>query len=154
MINADPQRLKKALENLLAVSLEAMPAGGLLTIRSAQRDGVVRFVIANNGADLGAESAARMFTPYDAGEHQASPGAGFGLAEVLAIVSDHGGKIRGGVGAWSGHDVSDGISGGVGDAAAPCRMRRRRPLRTEAEISEITPPAAEVADEEEAVARG
>ena len=93
-IHADPQRLRKALENLLAVSLEAMPAGGLLTIRSTQRDGVVRFDIANNGADLGAESAARMFSPYDAGEHQASPGAGFGLAEVLAIVSDHGGKIR------------------------------------------------------------
>ena len=93
-INDDQQRLRKALENLLAVSLEAMPAGGLLTIRSTQRDGVVRFDIANNGADLGAESAARMFTPYDAGEHQASPRAGFGLAEVLAIVSDHGGKIR------------------------------------------------------------
>lgn len=94
MIQADPERLRKALDNLLAVSLEAMPAGGLLTIRSTQRDGVVRFDIANNGAGLAAESAARMFTPYNAREQHASPGAGFGLAEVLAIVSDHGGKIR------------------------------------------------------------
>jgi signal transduction histidine kinase len=146
-INADPQRLRKALENLLAVSLEAMPAGGLLTIRSAQRDGVVRFDITNNGADLGAESAARMFTPYDAGEHQASPGAGFGLAEVLAIVSDHGGKIH--AQSAPGAGTTFRMEFPASAAAAPASAATPE-VRSEARVSEITPPAVEVEDKEEA----
>jgi two-component system, NtrC family, nitrogen regulation sensor histidine kinase NtrY len=150
-IHADPQRLRKALENLLAVSLEAMPAGGLLTIRSTQRDGVVRFDIANNGADLGAESAARMFTPYDAGEHQASPGAGFGLAEVLAIVSDHGGKIRAESAPGAGTTFRMEFPAAALATPATSIVGATPAVRAEARISEITTPVVEVADVKEAV---
>ncbi len=114
----------------------------------------MRFDIANNGADLGAESAARMFTPYDAGEHQASPGAGFGLAEVLAIVSDHGGKIRAesAPGAGTTFRMEFPAAGVAGAAVAATPAVAAMPaLRTEAGVSEITLPAVEVGDEEEAV---
>ena len=153
-IHADPQRLRQALENLLAVSVEAMPAGGLLTIRSAQRDGVVRFDIANNGADLGAESASRMFSPYDAGEHQASPGAGFGLAEVLAIVSDHGGKIRAesapGAGTTFRMEFPAAAAAVAPAVAATPGVATTPAVRAEAGVSEIMAPAVEVRNEEEA----
>ena len=108
----------------------------------------MRFDIANNGADLGAESAARMFSPYDAGKHQASPGAGFGLAEVLAIVSDHGGKIRAESAPGAGTTFRAGISGGGGGGAC-CRGDACGEL--EARISEVMAPAVEVADVEEVI---
>jgi hypothetical protein len=94
-INADAGWLDKALDNLLQVSLEAMPAGGALTIRTLQKNDVVRLELSNTGAGLKAESATRMFTPYDiAKQGQAPTVAGLGLATVLAIVNDHGGRVR------------------------------------------------------------
>jgi hypothetical protein len=72
-----------------------MPAGGALTIRTLQKNDVVRLELSNTGAGLKAESATRMFTPYDiAKQGQAPTVAGLGLATVLAIVNDHGGRVR------------------------------------------------------------
>jgi two-component system nitrogen regulation sensor histidine kinase NtrY len=94
-INADRDWLDKALENLLQVSLEAMPAGGALTIRTLQKNDSVRLELSNTGAGLKAESATRMFTPYDISRQGQAPAmTGLGLATVLAIVNDHGGRVR------------------------------------------------------------
>jgi hypothetical protein len=93
-LNADPVRLAKALENVLIVSLEAMPAGGTLTIRTLQKDDVVRIEISHTGGGVGSESVARMFTPCDDSRREVRTEAGLGLATVLSIVSDHGGRIR------------------------------------------------------------
>jgi two-component system, NtrC family, nitrogen regulation sensor histidine kinase NtrY len=94
-INADPGWLEKALENLLQVSLDAMPAGGALTIRTLQKNDSVRLELSNTSASLKAESATRMFTPYDISKQGQAPAmTGLGLATVLAIVNDHGGRVR------------------------------------------------------------
>ncbi len=93
-INADPKWLNSALENLFAFSLEAMAAGGTLTIRTLQKQDVVRLEISHTGPGLKAESAARMFTPYGTSSQQARAETGLGLATVLSIVSDHGGRVR------------------------------------------------------------
>jgi nitrogen fixation/metabolism regulation signal transduction histidine kinase len=88
---ADPILLRRALENLVLNSLDAMPAGGILTVRTSQHNGSVRLEVSDTGADLTPEECARLFAPYYTSQRH---GAGLGLAIVQAVVSDHGGKIE------------------------------------------------------------
>ncbi len=90
VIQADPDLLHRALSNLVLNSLDAMPGGGTLTIRTAQRDGSARIEITDTGAGLTPEECGRLFTPYYTTKRH---GTGLGLAVVQSIVSDHHGKI-------------------------------------------------------------
>jgi signal transduction histidine kinase len=87
---ADPVLLRRALENLVLNSLDAMPAGGTLTVRTSQNNGSVRLDVTDTGAGLTPEECARLFTPYYTSKQH---GTGLGLAIVQSVVSDHGGKI-------------------------------------------------------------
>jgi two-component system, NtrC family, nitrogen regulation sensor histidine kinase NtrY len=89
-IQADPDLLHRALSNLVLNSLDAMPTGGTLTIRTAQRDGMARVEISDTGAGLTPEECERLFTPYYTTKRH---GTGLGLAIVQSIVSDHHGRI-------------------------------------------------------------
>jgi signal transduction histidine kinase len=87
---ADAVLLRRALENLVLNSLDAMPAGGTLTVRTSQNNGSVRLEVSDTGAGLTPEECARLFTPYYTSKQH---GTGLGLAIVQSVVSDHGGKI-------------------------------------------------------------
>lgn len=87
---ADPILLRRALENLVLNSLDAMPAGGTLTVRTSQHNGAVHMEVSDTGAGLTPEECARLFTPYYTSKRH---GTGLGLAIVQSVVSDHGGKI-------------------------------------------------------------
>jgi len=89
-IQADPILLRRALENLVLNSLDAMPAGGTLTVRTAQQIGSVRIEVTDTGGGLTPEECARLFTPYYTSKRH---GTGLGLAIVQSVVSDHNGKI-------------------------------------------------------------
>jgi signal transduction histidine kinase len=89
-IQADPQLLHRALQNLVLNSMDAMPAGGTLTLRTEQRNGAVRVEVADTGTGLTREECERLFTPYYTSKQH---GTGLGLAIVQSVVSDHGGKI-------------------------------------------------------------
>jgi signal transduction histidine kinase len=88
---ADPTLLRRALENLILNSLDAMPAGGTLTVRTAQRPGAVRLEVTDTGEGLTPEECARLFTPYYTTKRH---GTGLGLAIVQSVVSDHNGRIE------------------------------------------------------------
>jgi signal transduction histidine kinase len=88
---ADPILLRRAIENLILNSLDAMPAGGTLTVRTAQRSGAVRLEITDTGQGLTPEECSRLFTPYYTTKRH---GTGLGLAIVQSVVSDHGGRIE------------------------------------------------------------
>ena len=88
---ADPTLLRRALENLILNALDAMPAGGTLTVRTAQRSGTVRLEVTDTGEGLTPEECARLFTPYYTTKRH---GTGLGLAIVQSVVSDHSGRIE------------------------------------------------------------
>jgi two-component system, NtrC family, nitrogen regulation sensor histidine kinase NtrY len=90
-LQADPILLRRALENLILNSLDAMPAGGTLTVRTAPASGAVRLEISDTGQGLTPEECARLFTPYYTSKRH---GTGLGLAIVQSVISDHGGKIE------------------------------------------------------------
>ena len=90
LIQADPDLLHRALSNLVLNSLDAMAAGGTLTIRTGQQNGAVRVEVTDTGAGLTSEECERLFTPYYTTKRH---GTGLGLAIVQSVVSDHHGKI-------------------------------------------------------------
>jgi len=89
-IDADAELLHRAFQNLVLNALDAMPAGGTLTMRTADQEGKVRIEIVDTGTGLRPEESARLFTPYYTTKQQ---GTGLGLAIVQSVVSDHHGTI-------------------------------------------------------------
>ena len=89
-VEADPEQLGRALHNLVLNAIDAMPQGGTLTIRTAQRNGAVRIDVSDTGTGLTPEECARLFTPYYTTK---THGTGLGLAIVQSVVSDHRGRI-------------------------------------------------------------
>jgi signal transduction histidine kinase len=90
-IEADPELLHRAVQNLVLNALDAMPAGGTLTIRTRPgAEAGVLFEIADTGAGLTREECERLFTPYYTTKQY---GTGLGLAIVQSVVSDHTAKI-------------------------------------------------------------
>jgi two-component system nitrogen regulation sensor histidine kinase NtrY len=89
-IQADPALLHRALENLILNAMDAMPAGGVLMLRTTQSNGNVHLEISDTGTGLTPEECDRLFTPYYTTKQH---GTGLGLAIVQSVVSDHGGRI-------------------------------------------------------------
>ena len=89
-IAADEVLLHRAFQNLVLNALDAMPAGGTLTLRTQEHHGNVRIEISDTGEGLTPEECARLFTPYYTTKHQ---GTGLGLAIVQSVISDHNGTI-------------------------------------------------------------
>ena len=89
-IQADPSLLGRVLQNLVLNAIDAMPAGGSLTIRTQPQETAVRIEVEDTGQGLTQEECDRLFTPYYTTK---THGTGLGLAIVQSVVSDHGGKI-------------------------------------------------------------
>ncbi len=89
-IDADPDLLHRAFQNLVLNALDAMPAGGTLTFKSSDAGETVRIEVADTGKGLTPEECSRLFTPYYTTKQL---GTGLGLAIVQSVVSDHHGSI-------------------------------------------------------------
>jgi two-component system, NtrC family, nitrogen regulation sensor histidine kinase NtrY len=89
-IDADPDLLHRAFQNLVLNALDAMPAGGTLTMRTSEHHGNVRIEVADTGKGLTPEECSRLFTPYYTTKVQ---GTGLGLAIIQSVISDHHGTI-------------------------------------------------------------
>jgi signal transduction histidine kinase len=89
-IDADPDLLHRAFQNLVLNALDAMPAGGTLTLRTFERERNIRIEVSDTGKGLTAEECSRLFTPYYTTKQL---GTGLGLAIVQSVISDHHGTI-------------------------------------------------------------
>jgi signal transduction histidine kinase len=89
-IEADPELLQRAVQNLILNAIDAMPAGGTLTLRTVSREDAVDLDVIDTGKGLTGEECGRLFTPYYTTKKQ---GTGLGLVIVQSVVSDHHGSI-------------------------------------------------------------
>ncbi|HTK94610.1 MAG TPA: ATP-binding protein [Terriglobales bacterium] len=89
-IAADPELLHRALSNLILNAMDAMPSGGMLTLRTRQDESNAILEVSDSGSGLTAEECERLFTPYYTSKQH---GTGLGLAIVQSVVTDHKGRI-------------------------------------------------------------
>ena len=91
-VDADPEQMQLALENLLSNAKLAMPAGGHIEAKTELRpSGHVRITISDHGPGVSASLLHKIFDPF----FTTIPGrAGLGLAMVHSIISRHGGHIH------------------------------------------------------------
>jgi two-component system, NtrC family, nitrogen regulation sensor histidine kinase NtrY len=134
LVQADATLLRRAIENLVLNAMDAMPAGGVLMLRTSHENGGVSLEVSDTGSGLTPEECERLFTPYYTTKQH---GTGLGLAIVQSVVSDHGGRIsvesEAGVGTsfhihlpakpaqHAGVPVSHAIAPGPSSATAPAR---------------------------------
>ena len=89
-------QFKQVLLNLILNAVQAMPTGGILTLKLVQDEeqslGVpgIRFTITDNGPGIDPEHRPRIFDPFFTTKDE---GTGLGLAIVHAIVDAHHGRI-------------------------------------------------------------
>ncbi len=92
-IIADPGQLNQVLVNLVVNSIQAMPGGGTLVVKTKAYSDHVELTVEDNGIGMNAEVKSQIFLPFYTTK-SIEQGTGLGLAVVHGIVTSHGGKIE------------------------------------------------------------
>jgi signal transduction histidine kinase len=98
VVEADPVQLESAILNVAVNARDAMPDGGLLTIKSDLTDfddgrRAVSIAISDTGHGMDADTAARVFEPFFTTK-SVGKGTGLGLSQVYGFASQSGGDVR------------------------------------------------------------
>lgn len=87
---ADPDLLKTAIMNIIKNSFEAMPQGGILTLKTGREEGRAYIEISDTGGGIPEEYMERIFDPFFTTKRS---GLGLGLSTTKRIIEEHGGTI-------------------------------------------------------------
>lgn len=92
VIATDPMQLEQVLVNLVFNAFEAMPDGGLLTIRTRHDESArrVRIEVADSGKGIAAPNLAKIFEPFFTTKPK---GTGLGLAISRQLIEQQGGAL-------------------------------------------------------------
>lgn len=91
-VEADVVQLEMALLNLVSNALDAMPAGGTLTLAARAQNSSVVLEIADTGTGIAPDVVEHLFDPWVTTK-PAGQGSGLGLAIVRDVVRAHGGSV-------------------------------------------------------------
>jgi signal transduction histidine kinase len=93
-VQADADRLRQVVTNLLANALKFTPAGGDVTLSTRARDGDAELSVADTGVGIPADDQERVFERFWRGRNaEGVGGRGVGLAIVVELVRAHGGAV-------------------------------------------------------------
>ena len=96
LLRFDAVLIERVLANLLENAAKYTPVGSAITIGAAPSQGSVAVWVADEGPGLPPGREERLFEKFERGRKEsATPGVGLGLAICRAIVTAHGGTIRG-----------------------------------------------------------
>ena len=96
-IIADPEQLKRVINNIVGNSLKYMERErGLINLRVKDVGDFIQVELEDNGKGIAAKDLANIFDRFyrtDASRNSSKGGSGIGLSIVKKIIEDHGGKI-------------------------------------------------------------
>jgi signal transduction histidine kinase len=92
-VQGDPDRLRQALDNLVANAIGHSPPDGVVSVAVGRVGDSVAMTVADQGEGIAAADLDRVFEP---GLRLTTdrPGSGLGLAVVRAIARAHGGEVE------------------------------------------------------------
>ncbi len=93
VVNGDWHQLGQVLMNLVVNAQDAMPEGGILTVRTVATEDWVGFEVEDTGVGIPPELRPKLFEPFFTTK-PAGRGTGLGLAVVHGIVRAHGGRVE------------------------------------------------------------
>jgi two-component system CheB/CheR fusion protein len=127
MIDADANRLRQVVGNLLNNAIKFTSSGGLVEVRLNKSDHWIELSVSDTGVGIEPEFLPRVFTAFsqaDASSTRAFGGLGLGLAISKELVELHGGTIHaesGGPGQGATFVVRLPVAGSGGDFSRPRR---------------------------------
>lgn len=94
-VDADPQRVRQIMSNLVYNALRHTPEGGLVVIQAKAVMNAVEISISDTGVGIPEEKLESVFTRYYQTEHgrRRGEGSGLGLSIVSQLVEAHGGEV-------------------------------------------------------------
>lgn len=87
----DAERLRRAMFNLVNNAVQAMPEGGVLTVRAERDRAMFELVVGDTGVGIEDQYLEQLFTPFFTTKDK---GTGLGMPFAKKIVESHGGTIR------------------------------------------------------------
>lgn len=87
----DAEQIKQVLLNLSINSLQAMPQGGKLTIRTVNSEGNIHIEVEDTGGGITEDVKSKIFDPFFTTKDK---GFGLGLSVAYKIVNQHNGEIN------------------------------------------------------------
>ena len=90
-VSGNPAELREALTNLIFNAVDAMPAGGTVTLRSRAEDNAVLFQISDTGTGMSEDVRTRCLEPFFS--TKGDKGTGLGLSMVFGIIKRHNGAL-------------------------------------------------------------
>jgi len=89
-ISCDPTKMEEVFLNIFSNSIDAMPKGGLLTIKSEVSDKKIALIISDTGVGIPSENMQKLYNPFFTTKPH---GTGLGLSIVYRIIDEHKGTI-------------------------------------------------------------
>ena len=86
----DADQIRQVFWNLARNAVQAMPNGGVLTVKTHVDDGSYNIVFADSGRGMSQADMRRLFQPF---RTNFPSGTGLGMAISYRIVQEHGGRI-------------------------------------------------------------
>jgi two-component system sensor histidine kinase GlrK len=100
LLEADPDKLRSVLDNLISNAVKFTPAGGTITVRARAMSGEAVIEVIDSGPGIPTEERESIFnlffrgrTKGEASANASIKGSGLGLAIARELVEAHGGRI-------------------------------------------------------------
>jgi two-component system NtrC family sensor kinase len=91
-VSGDAGQLQQAIIALATNAIDAMPAGGRLSLRARNLESHVLVEVSDTGVGIASENLTKIFDPFFTTK-EIGQGTGLGLAVCYGIVAEHGGRL-------------------------------------------------------------
>ena len=91
-VQGNEGQINQILMNLIMNAIDALGDRGRITIKTAEEDGGVCLVVADNGPGIAPENLVRVFDPFFTTK-PVGEGTGLGLSISYSLAESHGGKL-------------------------------------------------------------